>query len=111
MIRLHLGRREFLGVVAAVVGGPRAISAQPVERMWKVGVLTGQPPHGTMWEPFISAMRDLGYVEGRTIAYSWQSSGGRADRFPDLAAELARLKVDLIVASDNPAIAAAHKAT
>ena len=61
--------------------------------------------------PFHDSLRGLGYVEGQNIAFEWRSSGGRAERFPELAAELTRLKVDLIVASDNPAIAAAQRAT
>ncbi len=61
--------------------------------------------------PFHEELRELGYVEGRNIVLEWRYSGGRAERFADLAAELVRLKVDLIVAGDNPAIAAAQRAT
>jgi putative ABC transport system substrate-binding protein len=53
----------------------------------------------------------LGYVEGQNIVLEGRASGGRAERFPDLAADLVRLKVDVIVATDNPSIAAAQKAT
>ena len=50
-------------------------------------------------------------MEGQNIAFEWRLSGGRPERFPALAAELARLQVDVIVAGDNPAIAAAQQAT
>jgi putative ABC transport system substrate-binding protein len=50
-------------------------------------------------------------VEGQNLAFEWRVSGGQAARLPDLAAELVRLQVDVIVASDNPAIAAAQHAT
>ena len=60
---------------------------------------------------FKSELNDAVGIEGQHIAIEWRSAGGRAERFPDLAAELVRLKVDVIVATDNPAIAAAQKAT
>ena len=50
-------------------------------------------------------------LRSRSGDLEWRVSGGGAERFPDLAAELVRLKVDVIVATDNPAIAAAQKAT
>ena len=56
-------------------------------------------------------MRELGYVEGQNIVIEWRFAGGKTEQFPDLAAELVRLKVDVIVAPINPAIAAAQSAT
>ena len=60
---------------------------------------------------FQEGLRQFGYVEGKNIAIEWRWAGGRAERFPELAAELVRLKVDVIVATNNPALAAAKKAT
>jgi len=105
-------RRIGLAVVLVlnIILEPFASEAQP-GKVWRIGVLSALPPEAPRWQPFHEGLRGLGYVEGRNIAFEWRSSGGRAERFPDLAAELARLKVDVIVAGDNPAITAAQKAT
>ena len=89
-----------------------AVEAQ-TGKVWRIGVLTGAATaeSSPRWAPFREALREFGYVEGQNIALEWRASGGRAERLPDLAAELVRLKVDVIVAADNPATAAAQKAT
>jgi putative ABC transport system substrate-binding protein len=56
-------------------------------------------------------MRDYGHVEGQNVAIEWRASVGRTERLPDLVAELLRLRVDVIVAVDNPSISAAQRAT
>ena len=55
------------------------------------------------------ALRDLGYVEGQNIAIEYRYSEGKPDRFPDLAAELVRLKVDIIVVAGGSVIVQAAK--
>ena len=62
-------------------------------------------------EPFRQALRDLGYGEGRNIAFEFRASGGKPERNADLALELVSLKVELIVAEGAGAIRAAKKAT
>ena len=57
------------------------------------------------------ALRDLGYVEGQNIVIEYRYAEGKTDRFPELAAELVRLKVDIIVVAGNRAIRAAKNAT
>src|SRR5215510_663807 len=107
-----MDRRAFITMVGgSILAGPLAVAAQRTEKAWRVGALSGQPPESSMWAPFRQQLRELGYVEGQNIVIEWKSSSGRAERFPDLAAELVRLKTDVIVAGDNPAIAAAQKAT
>jgi len=61
--------------------------------------------------PFRQAISELGDVEGQNIAFEIRSADGRPERLPGLAAELVRLKVDVLVASSNVAVAAAQKAT
>ncbi|HEY3177675.1 MAG TPA: ABC transporter substrate-binding protein [Casimicrobiaceae bacterium] len=56
-------------------------------------------------------LRELGYVEGRNLIIEYRSADGRADRFPELASELVRLKIDLIVTRGTPAARAAKNAT
>jgi putative ABC transport system substrate-binding protein len=60
---------------------------------------------------FSEGLRDLGYVDGRSVQIEYRSAGGALSRLPALAAELVRLKVDIIVASETPAVQAAKHAT
>ena len=78
-------------------------------KMRRIGYLASAgstPP-----EPFRQALRNLGYVEGRNIAFEFRASGGKPERTTDLALELVSLKVDLIVAEGAGAIRAAKKTT
>jgi len=72
---------------------------------WLSGTDSGPSP------AFIQGLRDLGYVEGKNIAFVFRTAEGHSQRFPDLAAELVRLKVDIIVADFTAAATAAKKAT
>ena len=99
-------------MVLALLTAPLAVHAQSAGKVWRIGVLTGlHAPESPRGSAFRQGLRALGYVEGQNLAIEWRLSGGQAERFPDLAAELVRLNVDVIVASDNPAIAAAQQAT
>jgi putative ABC transport system substrate-binding protein len=95
-----------LGLALGVSVSPLAAEAQQAGKVWRIGILAGPEPGRPRWTPFRERLRGLGYVEGQNIVLEWRSSGGRAGSYPDLAAELVRLKVDVIVAGDNPAIAA-----
>jgi putative ABC transport system substrate-binding protein len=68
------------------------------------------PPSSTL-DILLQGLRDLGYVEGQNLVFEWRYSEGKAERLPSLAAELARLNVDLIVAISTPAALAAKHAT
>jgi len=90
----------------------RGKGAQPPAKISRIGVLApGCYPPSFVIDAFLQGLRDLGYVEGQNIAIEWRFSEGRADRFPDLAAELVRLQVDLIVSVSTPAALAAKRAT
>jgi len=90
----------------------RAKGAQPPTKIPRIGVLSpGCHPPSFVLDVFLQGLRDLGYIEGHNIVIEWRYSEGRADRFPDLAAELVRLQVDLIVAMSTPAALAAKQAT
>ena len=95
-------------LVLSLLAAPLAATAQPAGKVWRIGVLGAE---ALRWAPFREGLRERGYVEGQNIAIEWRLSGGSAERLPDLAAELTRLEVDVIVATDNPAIAAAQRAT
>ena len=94
-----------LGLLAA----PLAVEAQQAKKVPRIGVLTGPVDPGV--EAFREGLRELGYVERKNIAIEHRSAEGKLDRLPELAAELVRLKVDVIVGSGNLTIAALKKAT
>lgn len=96
-------RRLLVASGSALVLAPLAAGAQPVPRIGLLGDLS--------WEPLRQGLRDLGYVEGKTIFFEERRSGGRNERWPDLAAELVRLKVRAIVTSGTPAALAAKRAS
>jgi putative ABC transport system substrate-binding protein len=101
-------RREFLTLAGgALASFPGAVHAQ--QKMHRIGVLlvAGQQVMG----PYREALRDLGYVEGKNVQFEVRSAQGQASRLPELAAELVRSKVDVIVAALTPAVTAARRAT
>jgi ABC-type uncharacterized transport system substrate-binding protein len=75
----------------------------------RIGFLT--PASGGVWPEFVAALRALGYVENQTITFEVRAAGDNLNRLPELAAELVRSKVDIIVAVSPPAILAARQAT
>ncbi len=87
--------------------------AQQAKKVPRIGLLSPFSPSVTArWhEAFRQGLRDLGWVEEKNISIEYRYAEGRADRLPDLAADLVRLKVDVIVASVNTDALAAKKAT
>ena len=96
--------------LAAMRGG--AAAAQSATKPYRIGVLAPgcHPPSSTV-DILMQSLRDLGYVEGQNLVFEWRYSEGKAERFPNLAAELVHLNVDLIVAISTPAALAAKHAT
>jgi putative tryptophan/tyrosine transport system substrate-binding protein len=95
----RLNRRAFIALLGgAAVARPRAAAGQPAERMSRVGVLWpgASPPAPPRMESFRQALRQLGFVEGRNLAIELRDARGGLQQLPDLAAELVRLKVDVI---------------
>jgi putative ABC transport system substrate-binding protein len=91
---------------------PLAPEAQP-GKVFRVGFLTAfsSSADSTLFDSFRQGMRELGYEEGRNITYQTRWAEGRFERLPSLAAELAALKLDLLLVSTTPAALAAKKAT
>ena len=95
---------------------PLAAEAQQAAKVYRIGLLGGSPPtareaSARLWEGFFQGLRELGYVEGQNIVVEGRWYGERTERLPALAAELVRLKVDVIVAGAAPAPEAAQRAT
>jgi putative ABC transport system substrate-binding protein len=98
----------LLGVLAAQLNA----EAQPAGKMPVVGVLnSGAGPRSTTVEMTRQGLRELGYVEGQTIAFDVRFAGAKLETFPGLAADLVRRKVDVIVVSGPVGIRAARDAT
>jgi putative tryptophan/tyrosine transport system substrate-binding protein len=107
-------RRAFLGTMAGVLlAAPRMADAQPAGKVYRIGYLTAGSvtANPRVLEAFRQGLRDLGWVEGQNIVIEYRSAEGRFDRLPDVAAELVRLKVDVIAAAPTPAALAAKNAT
>jgi len=106
-------RREFITMLGTAAALPLAVHAQQTARVRRVGWLS--PGSGTSDENFLASFRDglreLGWVVGQNIAIEPRWAEGRFERLPDLAAELVRLKVDVIVAAVTQASLAAKHAT
>ena len=100
-------RRAFMALLSgAAMGWPSAAPAQQL-RVPTVGVLlSGNPDPEIFLKGFRDALREAGYIEGQNIRLEVRSGEGRASLLPGRAAELVRLKVDLIVASGLPALMA-----
>src|SRR5436190_18556051 len=107
-------RREFITLLGgAAVAWPIGARAQQVEKIYRIGILEPIPAarNAANLDALRKGLRELGYVEGRNLVIEYRSADGRAERFPDLAVELVRLKVDLIVTRGTPATNAAKSAT
>jgi putative ABC transport system substrate-binding protein len=104
-------RREFITFVGGVAAWPLAARAQQ-PKVPTIGVLViGNISTEEFWREFQQGLRDLGYIEGQNIRFEFRSAEGHIDRLPELAAELVRLKVDVIVTWFTPTAVAAAKAT
>ena len=103
-------RREFITLIGGTaVAWPITLQAQQPERLRRIGLLvvSGPEPIG----PFREALGELGYVEGKNIQIEMRSAQGQDTELPQLAAELVRSQVDVIIAVQTPAAHAAKNAT
>jgi putative ABC transport system substrate-binding protein len=101
-----------LGALLLTLSLP-AEAQQPAKKVPRIGVLLPGSPssYSLRTEALLQGLRDLGYVEGKTIAVEWRWAEDRVEKLPGLAAELVRLNVDVIVTSGTPAATALKKAT
>jgi putative tryptophan/tyrosine transport system substrate-binding protein len=113
-------RRTIIGFIITCALGclcvaPLAPEAQQPTHVHRIGALSGivgtTPGRDPFVEAFLEGMRALGYVEGQNLVLEYRPAAGHYERFPDLAAELVRLKVDVIVTQGTPAALAAKDVT
>ncbi len=110
----HMNRRTFIsGITFGLLAVPLAADAQQAGKVPRIGFLRATSPSDRppLLDAFRQGLRELGWVEGQNIVIDYRYAEGRFDRLPGLAAELVRLKVDIIVAVPTPAAAAAKNAT
>jgi putative ABC transport system substrate-binding protein len=92
---------------------PLVTEAQPASQLWRIAFLGAESPatNRHFLDAFRQGLRDLGYVEGQNIMIEIRWAEGRNERFPDLVAELVRLKVNVVLAISTPAALAAKQGT
>ena len=105
-------RRFLLTSLAGSVAAALAAEAQYASRIPRIAFLTTTSPGGSpATDAFVQRLRELGYVEGQSIVIEWRWGRGGTERFPQFAAEVVRLNVDVIVAGNDAAGRAAQQAT
>ena len=109
-------RRTFIRRTAiSLVAAAKVAHAQPQANAFRIGLLGGSSPSSLeaahVWGGLLQGLRELGYVDGRNVVVEGRFYGDSIERLPALAAELVRLKVDVIVAGAPPAPEAARRAT
>ncbi len=106
-------RREFIALLGGAAAWPLAARAQTPRKMARIGYLGAgiRTVSPNPREAFLQGLRELGYVEGQTFVLVERFAEGRQERLPDLAVELVRLEVDVLVAPTSAAAKAAMDAT
>src|SRR3989475_3939262 len=108
-------RREFIALIggAAAAAWPLAARAQQVGKLPTIGLLGATTPaaQSQLTAAFVRRLRELGWIEGRTVAIEYRWAEGRSERFAQFAAEFVRLKVDVILTHNTPPVLAAKQAT
>jgi hypothetical protein len=112
--RLIYQRREFMTLLGgAAASWPVAARAQQAGKLPTIGILGSGTPagHGQWYAGFVQRLRELGWTEGRNLAIEYRWAEGRSERFAEIVAEFARLRIDVIATSGTAAVAAAKQAT
>src|SRR5438132_7718688 len=90
---------------------PLTAEAQPPGKVYRIGYLATTPPTAQVWDALLDGLRERGYSEGQNLVFERRFSEGNAERFPEFATELVRLRVDCIIVPTTPAALAAKHAT
>ena len=110
---LDIGRREFISLLGGAVAWPFAAQGQPSGKNYRIGFLgvTSYAGHRRQIDGLRTGLRQLGYEEGKNIVIHYRWAEEKYDRLPELAAELVKLNVDVIVTHSTPGALAAKQAT
>jgi putative tryptophan/tyrosine transport system substrate-binding protein len=108
-------RRDFITLLGgAAAAWPFAARAQQqTAKVWRIGFLSAvsRSAASGSYAAFVQGMHQLGYVEGKDFVIEWRSVEGKYERFPEIAAELVRLKVDVFITGVTAALPALQRAT
>jgi putative ABC transport system substrate-binding protein len=106
-------RREFIALASGAVAWPMVVRAQQQPKVPRIGYLgvTSPTDRPRLLDAFRQRLRELGWVEGQNVAIDYRFAEGRLDRLPHLAADMVRLKVDVIVSLGTQGVTAAKNAT
>ena len=105
-------RRDFIASLASTTAAWPLTSRAQQPKVTTIGILVRNAPGSErFWQLFPGMLRELGYIEGQNIRFEFRSDEGQMSRLPELAAELAGLKVNVIVSWFTPAALAAKRAT
>jgi putative ABC transport system substrate-binding protein len=109
----HLKRREFITLLGGLAAWPFAVRAQQPGKLPTIGFLgqTTRPAASEWVAAFVQRLRELGWIESRTVAIDYRWAEGLEERYAGLAAEFVRLKADVVVTSGTPAVIALKQAT
>jgi putative ABC transport system substrate-binding protein len=107
----YIERRKFLATLGGAAAWPLAARAQQPAKVAHIGFLRHSSPHEKQFNAFRDGLRALGYVEGNNLSIEQRYAAGVADRLGPLAAELARLNLDIIVVDGSASAKAAKAAT
>src|SRR2546426_3092891 len=102
---------SIVTLILSLLIAPLTVAAQPPGKVYRIGLLSAEPPLAPLWEALLDGLRERGYREGQNLVFERRFSEGHAERFPELAAELVRLRVDCLIVTTTPAALAAKHAT
>ena len=100
----NMKRRQFLTLLGCAAAWPLTARAQHSEKLPAIGFLGSTTPSAESQRTaaLVQRLRELGWIEGRTIAIEYRWGEGRPERFAEIAAEFVRLKVDVMIAGGTP---------
>ena len=108
-------RQVVLALASSALTAPFPAHAQQQAKIWRIGFLAPRSRPASIdtdvYGAFTRGMLELGYIDGKNIVIEWRFAEGKYERLPSLAADLVKLKVDLIVAVTTPPTRAAQQAT
>src|SRR5688572_25106863 len=110
-----MGRRAFIASGLGLCAAPLVASAQQAGKVARIGLLLANTPgsfaRNPRWAAFLKGLRDLGWIEGQNLVIERRFTEGEPGRLPELAADLVRIRVDVIVTAPAPTALAAQGAT
>jgi putative tryptophan/tyrosine transport system substrate-binding protein len=109
----HIERRKFLATLGGAAAWPLAARSQRPGKLPTIGFLGPSTPlvEGQRVAAFVQRLRELGWIDGRDLAIEYRWAEGRNDRYAEIAAEFARLKVDVVVTLGTASVIAAKQTT